>query len=181
MEEALRHRPRAAMGDKAAASARCEAHPRHFAGSRADARTRAAGRLRSMKSREYGGSTIGYWEMRISRLTLSFMSRPPIPHHRRRTRFGQEVRSPCPPASGRSLSCRARFCGETKSTCQIGHHFHRDHATVIRACRQVAARVATDAFFAELVSTLRVYLRARKRSPSYLTQSKPSARQSSAT
>jgi len=68
-------------------------------------------------------------------------------------RFGHLVR----PRQVAVYLARALLC-ETKSTCQIGHHFHRDHATVIRACRQVAAKVATDAVFGEMVSTLRVYL-----------------------
>jgi len=167
---------RARLGRQSRSKRALRSAPRHFAGSRADARTEQP-EVRSMKSRNMAQHD-RLLEMRISRLTRHSCHGAYF-HITVAELVSARSSVTCPRVRSQSI-LRARFCARPIDMPNRAP-FHRDHATVIRACRQVAARVATDAFFAELVSTLRVYWRARKRSPSYLTQSKPSARQSSAT
>lgn len=108
MEEALRHRPRG-FGRQSRSKRALRSAPQTFRRFPSRCQDPSSRKVRSMKSREYGGSTIGYWEMRISRLTLSFMSRPPISTSPSPNSFRPGGSVPCPPASGRSLSCARAF------------------------------------------------------------------------
>jgi hypothetical protein len=137
--------------------------------------------VRSMRSREYGGSTIGYWEMRISRLTLSFMSRPPI------------STSPSPnsfrPGGSVTLSARVRSQSILRARFCARPNRHAKSGTISIAITQRSSVPAARSrrgsrptrFLPNWSALFACTWRARKRSPSYLTQSKPSARKSSAT